>query len=670
VAAVANVCRYRKKPSHYVYGELGTVEIENGGFKKEIRPIYIRINPKDQEYIYTYAENHDSQTLLFLTFDLDYEKAFDVWKKDGLLDVDAILAFLEAFYPLVFKYLAHVTRSNGGRGLGLALAISPLELGEHPEIEKLGRMVQARLISLLNSFGMGADPAAKGLKRAMPNFKNPKSNLYTNFKMLTMLSWARPPVLSEMLELLSFTFILPPVLFGISKHFSPSGPISESKERDLDNLYPRANVELAFAKLMVATYDEGGTIGGLSREELSEISGIGKNFPIEGDWLCGLSVIKLHGDWSITVDLGCHDYIARAFQLLGREPVRKPRDLSSRSFEINPESLCRPEFVLKGERNYWLTSAGLILKWDESVSDELMSDSLQEYARCIPGFLGSKNCRQVLGKVKSLLRHFPWTRGMQGPGYAPSWLIEPNLLQPKDLTEFPFLPRSTTLRVVQPDESAGEGEAGSEISLKEELNYNSVEGSGENPRRDLQNPAGLRLVSGERGKDAPGASGESATEPEAQTPKDAAVEASSKFAQVAQFTEEEIEFLRATGGLSEEEEAYLKQNPPKPEEAVTPVRLELPAQKFANLHSQRKEEFLERDPLERFFVDLVRCQAKNSLKSIFEILLKAHFAMESGRICKANILEKGNPYRRVVRSFLMLTDTARERNLEEINSEL
>ena len=69
-----------------------------------------------------------TKTVHVLAFDLDFDKADDRWKTDGKLDWQKIKSFLIEHDLEIARAINSVAWSTSGRGIGLTIAISPLEL--------------------------------------------------------------------------------------------------------------------------------------------------------------------------------------------------------------------------------------------------------------------------------------------------------------------------------------------------------------------------------------------------------------------------------------------------------------------------------------------------------------------------------------------------------------
>ena len=131
---------------------------------------------KCADLIGTYYANPSSgtRTVYALAIDLDADKADEQWKTKGALDWGKIRPFLLEEYPFLLDYLCQVTKSTSGLGLSVLFAISPLEIKESTKTaQRAAEALRKGLVQLFSMHGIGADPAARGIARDVPNWRNP-----------------------------------------------------------------------------------------------------------------------------------------------------------------------------------------------------------------------------------------------------------------------------------------------------------------------------------------------------------------------------------------------------------------------------------------------------------------------------------------------------------------
>lgn len=354
-------------------------------------------DPSSAELIRTtyFNQANCTYTLHTLAFDLDIDKADRRWVDGSKLDFDKIRTFLEEEEPLLHEAITEIVSSTSGRGLGIAIAVSPSDTSRNSSRKylRLCRVVQSKIIDIFNYYGMGADTNARGLKREMPNFRNPSKTLYANQIRRKRVDARGMPVVTE---LLSYA----------NKH-------ATFKSND-HRLWPHYTTERKLAKLYQHLEDHGGVSGG-SRSEIIDITGLSistfykvvKNPP---HWLHVNCLGKGSGYSLWLVDEGRVSLAGRAKDLLDNRVAPK----TFKPFEDVPE----PSLVQKGERNKFITDVSLRLKWlGWSCEDvvELMGDLV----RRIPGSSSSASCRQYANKVASIFRNMPHYRKEAS---LPKWL--------------------------------------------------------------------------------------------------------------------------------------------------------------------------------------------------------------------------------------------------------
>jgi hypothetical protein len=133
----------------------------------------------------TYFVNQDkSEVLRFIRLDVDYDKSSHEFKTKNVLSWELIQDKLKQ-YPHVFEAIEYVTRSTSGTGFHILFGIAPLPLDERTNGAQISaRQLQFQVIQILNEIGIGADPAALGLKQDFCTYIK-KNNLVYHNEILT-----------------------------------------------------------------------------------------------------------------------------------------------------------------------------------------------------------------------------------------------------------------------------------------------------------------------------------------------------------------------------------------------------------------------------------------------------------------------------------------------------
>jgi hypothetical protein len=423
----AGRCRKKKQPttklpSHYQFARW---EYEDG--KRRAVPVDGVRTDKRGEYplISTTIKNEGSgtETLIWLHFDLDYKRADRIWRKDGKLDWPTISRTLEAEIPLFHSYLSYAVRSSGGQGLSLVLAISPLELiPETIQVQKLAAKLQSMIIDILNSYGMGADKGAKGLKRLMPNVFQADRVLDHCEITEANIQKIRPRVIQNLLQ-------------ALSSH--PALKAANKKDRT-DLLWADIRLELPCARLYMDLLDSAGPWGSeqMTASEITRRYGISKNsvykfLATPPAWL-GAEQIPGEG-WRLTIRPS-QELTDRALSLLETGGQGKSKDSSFASFHAL--SIPAPESVEDGGRNQWLVALVLACKWKGVERASLLS-ALKNLVKRVPGYQHSRSLtRELQTIVRSLYHHRGSLYGQEPELVLPEWLTEAlTLTKPKQLSQ-------------------------------------------------------------------------------------------------------------------------------------------------------------------------------------------------------------------------------------------
>lgn len=419
-------CRRRREPktrspSHYqfanwAYDDGNRFAVPVGGVSKDRRCEYPLISTALKN------EGSDTETLIWMHFDLDFKRADKKWRRDEMLDWPKMAATLQEEVPELFKYLTAVTRSSGGKGLGLALAVSPLELiPETGDVQKLCYRLQAWIIRILNFYGMGADEGARGLKRLMPNLFQPDRLLDRDEITEAMVQTRRPRVIQQLLYALRF-------------HPALKAP---GKSLQTDLLWGDIRVELPCARLYTDLLDSAGPWGTeqLTAQGIISRYGMSKNtvykfLATPPSWL---SVDHIEGEGYRLIVRPSPAFTNRAYKLIETGGEGRPKGSFS-SFVT--ATICDPQEVLDGDRNQWLVSVVLACKWKGVARAELLP-ILKEIVKLVPSYQESRSLtRELQSIVRSLYHHRSVLIGSSPEIVLPEWLNEALIFnKPKRLSQ-------------------------------------------------------------------------------------------------------------------------------------------------------------------------------------------------------------------------------------------
>lgn len=384
----------KKRRSHYAY--------YNWVWRNGERQEPIRAAARETaDLIETCYHNpaNGTKTAHTLTIDLDYDKAKPRWFADGKMDHQAILGHLRDEEPAIADAITEVVRSSGGKGLALAIAISPIDVcrPSSSRISQLACLVQSRIVRILNRYGMGADPAALGLARLMPNFFNTQKALFSDQGKRREVDRLGKPVIQSLLN-------------ATNKH-----PLLRS---EVAYLWPHKTAEVKLAKLYEHLLDEG-SIAYLTTSELVSLTGLSvvtahKVLKSPPEWLQVAPRPSKFEPWELVLSPTA-GYSARASELLSGKAKLK---MEGRYVTQMP---CEVE---KGERNAWLTSIALLLKWAD-YGEALTLRMLKSMINHIPGHQTSTSCANVERLVRSIFANRPdYRRYVELPEWLREWRIE------------------------------------------------------------------------------------------------------------------------------------------------------------------------------------------------------------------------------------------------------
>jgi len=387
-----------------------------GGVSKDKRHEYLLIS--------TAIKNGGSgtETLVWLTFDLDYQRADRKWRQDGKLSWPKIAETLQVEAPELFKYFTGVTMSSGGKGLGLALSISPLELiPETGDIQKMAYRLQAWIICILNFYGMGADQGARGLKRLMPNLFQTDRVIDRDEVTEALVQKRRPKVIQQL-------------LYALGNHPALRAP-RKSEQSNL--LWADIRVEIPCARLYTDLLDSAGPWGTeqMTAQEIISRYGLSKNtvYKFLGNPPKWLGVEKIEGEGFRLTIRPTREFTDRAYTLMETGGEGKAKG----SFQSFASALiAAPEDVVDGERNQWLVSLVLACKWKGIDRADLLL-ALKQLVRLVPGYQESRSLtRELQGIVRSLYHHRSGLIGSSPELALPVWLEESlNLNKPNRLSQ-------------------------------------------------------------------------------------------------------------------------------------------------------------------------------------------------------------------------------------------
>ena len=180
-----------------------------------------------------------TQTVYGLAFDLDADKADPKWlTKKGVLKWKKMRKVFAKDHPEIWQTVFAETKSTSGKGISLALGISPLEIEPGTgRAQRAARALQDIIHKLLNQYGFGSDPSSLGLQRDFPNWKDKSRNAGEKGGRLWVLSALqsehdRRPVVRE---LLNYVKTIP----GLYEY--------ERKTGQDDRIYDHETVELKLA---------------------------------------------------------------------------------------------------------------------------------------------------------------------------------------------------------------------------------------------------------------------------------------------------------------------------------------------------------------------------------------------------------------------------------------
>lgn len=374
--------------------------VDRGFFEKDeweykIAKAQLTLSPESCDLISSSIMNNSTGTLsvFFLPFDIDYKRSDDRWKKAGSLHWPAIAAFLSEHEPAIFERIAFVVKSTGGRGFGLGIGISPIELDSPSslKLEELARTLQRRIITILNFYGIGADDGARGLDRWVPNFKDPRRIVDESPFARIWTESRRDPVVLELLR-------------ATDNH--PALGYQSKKKRATEFLWPYLSVERKLAALYMYMIEEVGLDDSLQATAAS----LGSQFKLAektvrkflASDLSWISVKHIGGREGYSLTLRPTPALTeRAKSLLDGAETETNGSLGRKMREL----LIHPSEVQDGDRYEWLGNVLWAIK--RKGATESQAISICEAVRMqVPGYARS---RALTSNLKASVKTF-WRR--------------------------------------------------------------------------------------------------------------------------------------------------------------------------------------------------------------------------------------------------------------------
>ncbi|RYZ87653.1 MAG: hypothetical protein EOP04_11200, partial [Proteobacteria bacterium] len=322
-----------------------------------------------------------TDTCYCLAIDIDVELTHTKFLDErGAVSWPKVSALMGVEIPELLSSISDVTRSTGGKGFNLVIPISPMELTEKTyKAQRKGIALQRIIILILNSYGIGADREARGLKRDMPNWKNPAKEIDCNFDRRAEVAAKGFPVVSNLLKALSRH---PSVYVKKSAHPERFLTTDSRSERGLALLYEHLFNELSDPCM---SFSQIQSLTGLSRMSLT------KFLRVKSPRWLGVRYLGREEGYRLTLKPS-HLLTSRA------EEVLRP------AFSVKGE-LSVPEDVKDGERNSWIKQLVLRMKWSGVEEDHALKVTNTLCAQ-IPGASRSQNVRDVPAKIKCYYRRY------------------------------------------------------------------------------------------------------------------------------------------------------------------------------------------------------------------------------------------------------------------------
>jgi hypothetical protein len=384
-----------KLKSHYIF--------KNWQYENDNMVAHITKSKKEADLISSYYFNRTTKTktVYCIPFDLDYDKTDKKWIVDKRINWIKVRDFLSKHEPDIFRSITHVAWSTSGRGLGMTISISPLEIIDETKAAQIAAStLQGHIIQILKSYGIGADPAARGLARDMPNWQNPKRIVYNNEIQKRIIDNRRIPVVKDLLSITN------------------NHPMIRQLKRDRDDLlWLHEGVERKLVPLYQKLLDESGdhyyTLSDLLNLTKLSKSTLYKFLNTKLDWIDCERIDKWEG-YRLTLKPELK-YSSRVGELLSSKSNRKKNPFLNSWIKM-------PSEVEDGERNHYITSISLALKHG-GILEKDANSVLQSIVKEIPNYIWSRNCRNYQTILKSIYRNRPKLYGTKTTT-LPYWILE------------------------------------------------------------------------------------------------------------------------------------------------------------------------------------------------------------------------------------------------------
>ena len=353
-----------------------------------------------------------------------------------MIDWEKVLAFLQETYPKIFHYTLFVVRSTGGKGIHIGLAISPIVKDGKAGSDKtlfLAKQAQIALIRLLKHHGLGADMSAVGVIRDLPNWRRNKESKFSKACQLYFNRMIQAKIKREGLSVLT-------EILAVTNKLKECKP-TPKKDR-VEILHPNKTTEARLAPLYVELFDEMCNSNCYTMKELMDLTKISRaslrNILVKRPksrpkWLNVNYISKTEG-YELWIDPEFGD-VNRAVELM-----ENPEYASSFMRDLIPATK-----VEKGNRNNWLASSAIHLKW-AGLSKHQAMIALNSHSQDIPGWEESRSCKNIPQIVESIYRNEPHLFGIRANQELPFVLREKQDVKKK--IEGP-------LRVIMPQLSLG-----------------------------------------------------------------------------------------------------------------------------------------------------------------------------------------------------------------------
>jgi len=362
----------------------------------------------------TYENGDGLRTCARIAIDCDADKA-SVWTKDdaGVMQWDLMRSALAQRLPELAHAITIVARSTSGKGLGLAIDISPLPLRESTAAAQRSALaLQQRLIDFFREMGFGADAGAIGLRRKMPNWRDPAREVRDPLEVeraaerRRFIERTRLPVVSELHTLLD----------------------EDEEKNPRERLYRDARVERKLGIMLrwalgefelppASKWPDGievleripflsGARPTATVKQLVFLTGLSDGFVRRllqnpPPWMRSEYVSREEG-WRLEFPM-----TAVLLRLLDRAILLcDPRQHIFGRAHYGPKAFPRPETVRDGERNRWIFSLAILYR-RIGLSEVAALDKVRLRIARIEGHDRSRNCRQARHIVRSIYRRAP-----------------------------------------------------------------------------------------------------------------------------------------------------------------------------------------------------------------------------------------------------------------------